>query len=187
MHVRTQETCFAQLIFDLPHPPTPGTRPLWTIPHPWARRAKLILIMFDITEALLCICQQRDRCKSHLLRMKKVHRHDENTHIKGTLSWVDMRERPIQNLKKSAWCFQVEHSHFQYGVDKWTPDTAGKGVTRDGKQCMMAEGNSSKRGRKAINVFISEREFFLSLREWTLLRMSTRDSVPLTLVIIYKN
>ena len=23
----------------------------------------------------------------------------------------------IQNLKKSGWCFQVEHSHFQYGVD----------------------------------------------------------------------
>ena len=37
--------------------------------------------------------------------------------IKGTLSRVDMRERSIQNLKKSAWCFQVEHSHFQYGVN----------------------------------------------------------------------
>ena len=37
--------------------------------------------------------------------------------IKGTLSWVDMRERLIQNLKKSAWCSQVERSHFQYGVD----------------------------------------------------------------------
>ena len=35
--------------------------------------------------------------------------------VKGTLSRVDMRERPIQNLKKSA--FQVERSHFQYGVD----------------------------------------------------------------------
>ena len=37
-----------------------------------------------------------------------------------------MRERPIQNLKKSAWCFQVEHSHFQYGVDWCTPETAEK-------------------------------------------------------------
>ena len=42
MNVRTQNTCFAGTIFNLPHPPTPGTRPLRTIPHPRARRAGLV-------------------------------------------------------------------------------------------------------------------------------------------------
>ena len=32
----------------------------------------------------------------------------------------------------------------------------------DGKENMMAEGNTRKRGRKAINVFVSKGEFFKS-------------------------
>ena len=31
-----------EVIFDLPRPPPPGTRPLQTIPHPRARRARLV-------------------------------------------------------------------------------------------------------------------------------------------------
>ena len=31
-----------EVIFDLPRPPTPGTKPFQTIPHPRARRAGLV-------------------------------------------------------------------------------------------------------------------------------------------------
>ena len=84
--------------------------------------------------------------------------------FKGTLSLVDMHVRSIQNLKKSAWCFQVEQSHFQYGVDKWTLNTAGKGATRNVKESMMAEGEYKKAWLKSHKGIYLEERIFKSVR-----------------------
>ena len=40
----------------------------------------------------------------------------------------------------------------------------GKGAIRDGKKKYDGRGNTRKCGRKAVNVFISKREFFKSAR-----------------------
>ena len=58
-----------------------------------------------------------DKDNGHFLQFYSAFSFEIYTHVKGTLSRADMRECPIQNLKKLAWCFQIKHSHFQYGVD----------------------------------------------------------------------